>query len=173
MIRTFGPHVPKIHPTAFVHSSAEVIGKVELGRQASIYPLCSVRGDVEKIVIGDRSNLQDLCVIHTRDGHPAVIGKEVTVGHGVLLHGCKIGDRVLVGMGAVVMEADIGAGSLVAAGALVLAGFKAPPNSLILGSPAKVARKVTAAERAHILAGMRSYLKMTEVHRSHSYPVKA
>jgi carbonic anhydrase/acetyltransferase-like protein (isoleucine patch superfamily) len=168
MIRTFGRHVPKVHPKAFVHESAEVIGMVTLKAQASIYPHCSVRGDVDRIVIGERSNIQDLTMIHTRDDHPTVIGKEVTVGHHVVLHGCRIGDRCLIGMGAIVMETTIGKGSLVAAGSLVLAGTKIPPNSLVMGSPAKVVRKVTAKERQHILYGIKSYLQKTEIHRKKS-----
>ncbi|MEK9144497.1 MAG: gamma carbonic anhydrase family protein, partial [Elusimicrobiota bacterium] len=121
MIRTYGRHSPRIHPSAFVHDSAEVIGKVLLERRSSVWPLCSLRGDVERIVIGERSNVQDLSVIHTRDGCPTLLGKRVTVGHRVVLHGARVGDGCLIGMGAVVMEAILGEYSLVAAGALVLA----------------------------------------------------
>ena len=127
-----------------------------------------MRGDVEKITIGERSNIQDLTVVHTRDNTPTVIGKEVTVGHSVILHGCRIGDRCLIGMGAIVMETTIGAGSLIAAGSLVLGGMRIPPNSLVIGSPAKVVRKVTEKERKHILYGMRSYLQKKEHHRKSS-----
>lgn len=173
MIRTFGTHAPKVHKSAFVHDSAEVIGKVSLGERASVLPLCVLRGDIERIVVGARSNVQDLTVIHTRDGHPTILGKEVTVGHHVMLHGSRIGDRCLIGMGAIVMESEIGAGSIVAAGALVPGGKKIPPNSLVVGSPGRVIRKVTAAERRHVLAGMRRYLKIVEIHRKRSRVLEA
>jgi len=168
MIRTFGDRKPRIHKTAFVHESAEIIGKVTLGEKASVYPLCVLRGDIEGIVIGARSNIQDLTVIHTRDDCPTVIGKEVTIGHHVMIHGARIGDGVLVGMGAIVMEATIGKGSIIAAGALVTGGKKIPPNSLVVGSPGRVIRKVTPAERKHVVMGMRRYLKNTEIHRKDS-----
>ncbi len=168
MIRTFGKDRPKVHKTAFVHESAEVIGKVTLGEKASVFPLCVLRGDIEGITVGARSNIQDLTVIHTRDDYPAVIGKEVTIGHHAMIHGARIGDGVLVGMGAIVMEARIGKGSIIAAGTLVPAGKIIPPNSLVVGSPGRVVRKVTAAERKHVVMGVRRYLEKTEVHRTDS-----
>ncbi len=157
MIRTFEKNRPKIHADAFVHDSAEVIGEVTLKSRASVWPLCVLRGDLEKIVVGSGSNIQDHTLIHTHAGCPTIIGRGVTVGHGVILHGCRIGDRVLVGMGAIVMETDIGSGTLIGAGALVTAGLKVPPNSLVLGSPARVVRKVTPRERAKIRKGMKDY----------------
>ncbi len=107
-------------------------------------------------------------MIHTRAGCPTIIGREVTVGHRVILHGSRIGDGVLVGMGAIVMETKIGAGSLIGAGALVTAGLKVPPNSLVLGSPARVLRKVTPRERAHIRKGMKAYQGYLQRHRRSS-----
>ncbi|MEK7657465.1 MAG: gamma carbonic anhydrase family protein [Elusimicrobiota bacterium] len=164
MIRTYGRHTPRIHPSAFVHDSAELIGKVVLERRSSVWPLCSIRGDVERIVIGERSNIQDLTVIHTRDGAPTLLGKRVTVGHRVVLHGARIGDGCLIGMGAVVMEALLGEYSLVAAGALVLAGLRVPPKSLVMGSPAKVIRRLKPAEIRHILEGEKNYQGYMDVH---------
>lgn len=168
MIRTFGPHAPRIHRSAFVHDSAELIGKVELKARASVWPLCVLRGDIDRIVIGARSNIQDLTVIHTRDGRPALIGAGVTVGHRAVLHGCRIGDGCLIGMGAVVMEAVIGKESLVAAGALVPAGMRVPDGSLVLGAPAKVRRALSAAERRELRAGARAYLAKAAEHRLRS-----
>lgn len=168
MIRTFGVHRPRIDPTAFVHDSAEIIGRVTLGRSASVWPLAVLRGDVDAIRVGPRSNIQDLAVIHCRDGRPAVIGAGVTVGHGVILHGCRIGDSCLIGMGAVVMEAVIGAGSLVAAGALVLKGMRIAPRSLVLGSPAKAVRLLTAREFAGIEKSARDYLAYAKAHARNS-----
>lgn len=171
MIRTYRRHVPRVHPEAFVHDSAEVIGQVAVGKAASIWPLCSIRGDVDRIVIGERSNIQDLTVIHTRERRPTIVGREVTVGHNVILHGARIGDGALIGMGAIVMEAEVGRGALVGAGALVPAGMRIPPGVLVLGAPAKVVRPLTAAERRHIAAGMRSYLRKAEHHRRDSRSV--
>ncbi len=164
MIRTWRGRVPKLHRRAFVHESAEIIGMVTLKDRASVWPLCSLRGDLEPIIIGERSNIQDLCVIHTQRGRPTRIGRGVTIGHNATLHGCRIGDRSLVGMGAIVMEADIGRGCFVAAGSLVLGGFTAPPGSLVMGSPARVVRRVGPKERAAIAYGARAYLKRTEEH---------
>lgn len=172
MIRSYLGFVPRIHPKAFIHDSAEIIGKVVVGERASVWPHCSIRGDVDRIVIGARSNIQDLTTIHTREGKPTIIGAEVTVGHNVVLHGARIGDGCLVGMGAIVLEASIGRRCLIAAGSLVLAGAKFPPESLVMGSPAKARRKLTPAELRHIERGMRSYLRKAREHASTSRVVE-
>jgi carbonic anhydrase/acetyltransferase-like protein (isoleucine patch superfamily) len=171
MIRAYNRFVPKIHPKAFVHDCAEVIGQVVIREQASIWPLCVLRGDVGRIVIGPRSNIQDLTVIHTRTGCPAWIGAGVTVGHRVIVHGSRIGNGCLIGMGAIVMEASIGEYSLIGAGALVLSGMRIPAHSLVLGSPAKVVRRLMDKEIRHMEEGKTSYLKEMEIHRKTSYPV--
>lgn len=168
MIRTFAKRAPKIHKTAFVHDAAEVIGAVELGPRASVWPMCVLRGDIERIVIGAGSNVQDLCVIHTRKGRPTLLGREVTVGHNAVLHGAKIGDGALIGMGAVVMEAEIGKGALVAAGALVPPGMRVPPGMVAMGAPAKVVRKVSSAERREMRRGTRAYRANILRHRKTS-----
>ncbi|MBI5624883.1 MAG: gamma carbonic anhydrase family protein [Elusimicrobia bacterium] len=158
MIRTFNGNSPKIAPDAFIHDSAEVIGKVSLGPRASVWPLCVLRGDVERISIGSETNIQDLTVVHTRKGKPAKLGKRVTVGHGVVIHGAIIGDDCLIGMGAVLMEASIGAGSIVGAGAVVPAGLKAPPRSLVLGLPAKVVKRLPKSSLKELRASAREYV---------------
>jgi len=168
MIRSFSGRVPKIHPKAFVHDSAEVIGKVTLGAEASVFPGCVLRGDIDEIKIGARTNIQDLVVIHTRDGQPAILGKGVTVGHRAVLHGCRIGDRVLVGMGAVVMEATIGARTLIGAGALVPAGAKIPSGVLVLGSPAKVVRKLRPEELKMLVSSEKMYVALARAHKTSS-----
>lgn len=164
MKRSFDGHTPRIHPTAFVHDCAEVIGRVTLGAAASVWPGCALRGDIDRIVVGAGSNVQDLCVIHTRDGHPTVIGKDVTVGHRVILHGCRIGDRTLIGMGAVVMEATIGARCIIGAGALVPAGAKIPSGTLAFGSPAKVVRKLRPEELRMLASSAREYRALAREH---------
>ncbi|UPT75954.1 MAG: gamma carbonic anhydrase family protein [Elusimicrobiota bacterium] len=168
MIRSFSGRVPKIHPKAFVHDSAEVIGKVTLGAEASVFPGCVLRGDIDEIKIGSRSNIQDQVVIHTRDGQPTVIGRGVTVGHRAVLHGCRIGDRVLVGMGAIIMEATIGARTLIGAGALVPAGAKIPSGVLVLGSPAKVVRKLRPEELKMLVSSEKMYVALARAHKTSS-----
>src|SRR5258707_467045 len=127
MIRSFEGDRPRLHPTAFVHDSAEVIGRVVLAEGTSVWPGCVLRGDIDRIVVGAGTNIQDLTVIHTRDGFPTLVGKGVTVGHRATLHGARIGDLCLIGMGAIVMEATVGPRCLIGAGALITAGMKVPP----------------------------------------------
>ena len=152
MLRPFRDIFPSIHPSAFVDRSAQVIGDVHLGVDGSIWPGCVVRGDVNSIRIGDRTNLQDGTIVHVmRDTHPTVVGDDVTIGHGAIIHGCTIEDRVLIGMGAILLNGcHIGTGSIVAAGALVPEGMQIPPGSMVMGMPAKVCRPVTPEEDASI-----------------------
>jgi carbonic anhydrase/acetyltransferase-like protein (isoleucine patch superfamily) len=164
MIRSFDGARPKLHPTAFVHDSAEVIGRVTLAEGASVWPGCVLRGDIDTITIGAGSNVQDLTVIHTRDGHPTIVGKGVTVGHRAILHGCRIGDRTLIGMGAIIMEASIGPRCVIGAGALITAGMKIPAESLVLGAPAKVKRRLTPAEVRGLAASERMYRRLAKRH---------
>lgn len=159
---------PRVHPTAFVHDSAELIGKVSLGPGSSVFPGCVLRGDIDRIVVGARSNVQDLTVIHTRDGRPTLIGSGVTVGHRAILHGCRIGDRALIGMGAIVMEATVGARTLIGAGALIPAGARIPPGVLVLGSPGKVVRRLRPEELRMLAASERSYVALARAHRETS-----
>jgi carbonic anhydrase/acetyltransferase-like protein (isoleucine patch superfamily) len=164
MIRSFDGSRPKIHSSAFVHDSAELIGRVALDEGASVWPGCVLRGDIDRIRIGAGSNVQDLTVIHTREGRPTLVGKGVTVGHRAILHGCRIGDRTLVGMGAVIMEATVGARCLIGAGALITAGMKIPAESLVLGAPAKVVRKLKPAELRMLADSERSYRALARRH---------
>ncbi len=161
MIRTFQGIKPTIPTSCFIEETGVVIGDVVLGEHCSIWFHTVVRGDVHYIRIGDRTNVQDLCMLHvTHDTHPLIIGNEVTIGHGVILHGCTIKDRVLIGMGAIIMDgAVIGENSVVGAGALITEQTIVPPNSLILGSPAKVKRPVTAEELAWIKESAENYVK--------------
>ncbi|MGI9241460.1 MAG: gamma carbonic anhydrase family protein [Verrucomicrobiales bacterium] len=139
---------PSIHPSAFVAASADVIGDVTIGASSSIWYGCILRGDINRITIGDRSNLQDGSVVHLSDDYGVTIGDDVTIGHKALIHACSIADGALIGMGAIIMDgAEIGERSIVAAGALVVGGSKIPPDSLVLGSPAKVVRPLDETER--------------------------
>lgn len=164
MIRSFEGRVPRVHPTAFVHDSAELIGRVSLAAEASVFPGCVLRGDIDEIRIGARSNIQDLTVIHPRERRPTIVGRDVTVGHRAVLHGCRIGDQALIGMGAIVMEATVGARALIGAGALVPAGAYVPPGVLALGSPVRVIRRLRPRELRMLAQSARSYAALAKRH---------
>lgn len=135
---------PDVHPTAWIADSAQVMGQVAIAADASVWFGCVVRGDSERISIGAGSNVQDLSVLHADAGFPLAIGRGVTVGHKVMLHGCTIGDESLIGIGAVVLNgARIGRNCLVGAGALVTEGKEFPEGSMILGAPARVVRALS------------------------------
>jgi gamma-carbonic anhydrase len=161
VIRTFQGIKPTIPDSCFIEDTAVVIGDVVMGEDCSVWFNAVIRGDVNHIRIGNRTNVQDLCMLHvTHDTHPLIIGNEVTIGHSVVLHGCTIKDRVLVGMGAIVMDgAVIGEDSVVGAGALVVEGTVVPPKSVILGSPGRVRRGVSDAELAWIKESAANYVK--------------
>ena len=161
MIRTFQGISPSIHHSAFIEETAVVIGDVIVGEESSIWFNAVVRGDVNHIRIGRRTNIQDLSFIHvTHDTHPTVLGDDVTVGHHVVLHGCTIKDRVLVGMGAILMDGVvIGEDSIVGASSLVTERTVVPPRSLLVGSPARVKRPVTEAELSWIKESARNYIR--------------
>jgi carbonic anhydrase/acetyltransferase-like protein (isoleucine patch superfamily) len=132
---------PVIHPTAFVAPSADVIGDVTIGENASVWYQTVLRGDINSIVIGANSNIQDGTVVHLADDFGVRVGEFVTVGHQAMIHACTIDDEVLIGMGAIILDgAEIGARSIIGAGALVTGGIKIPPGSLVLGSPGKVVK---------------------------------
>jgi carbonic anhydrase/acetyltransferase-like protein (isoleucine patch superfamily) len=154
MLRPFRGVSPRVHPTAFIDDSAQVIGDVEIGEESSVWMSAVVRGDVHWIRVGKRTNLQDGTVVHVMNQtHPTTIGDTVTVGHAAILHGCTIEDRCLVGMGAILLNGcHIGTGSIVAAGTLVVEDMIVPPGSLVMGSPGKVKRPLTAGEVESIQA---------------------
>ena len=150
-LRPFRGQSPRVDPSCFVEDSAQVIGDVELGEDSSVWFNTVIRGDVNAVRIGKRTNIQDLSMIHvTSHQHTTNLGDDVTVGHHVVLHGCTIGNRVLVGMGSVVMDGvEVGDDCIIGAGALVTPGTKIPPGSMALGSPARVKRPLTEEERSY------------------------
>ncbi len=152
MLRPFRGVMPTVHSSAYVDESAHVIGDVEIGEASSIWMNVVVRGDVHRIRIGRRTNIQDGTIVHVMRGtHPTTIGDEVTIGHSAVIHGCTLGDRVLVGMGAILLNGvEVGEDSIVAAGTLLPEETRVPPRSLVMGSPGKVRRAVTDAEAASI-----------------------
>ena len=148
MIHSFKNKSPVIAPTAFIVKSAEVIGDVVIGNESSVWFNSVIRGDINFIRIGHRTNIQDGCVLHVSRGKfPLIVGDGVTVGHNVTLHACKVKSRCLVGMGSVIMDgSDIGEDSLIGAGSLVIAGTVIPPRTLAVGAPAYVKRDLNSLE---------------------------
>ena len=157
---------PQLGSGAFVAGSAEVIGNVQMGDNASVWFGCVVRGDTEKITIGRNTNIQDLSVLHADFGVPLVIGNDVSVGHQVMLHGCTVGDGSLIGIQAVVLNnAKIGRNCIVGAGAVVTEGKEFPDNSLIIGAPAKVVRTLDDKAREMMAHIAEHYVENAERYR--------
>ena len=148
MLRPYRGQVPRVHPSAFIDDSAQVIGDVEIGEDSSVWMCVVIRGDVNRIRIGRRSNVQDGTIVHVmKDTHPTAIGDNVTIGHGAVVHGCTIEDQCLVGMGAILLNGVVvGSGSIIAAGTLLPEGTQVPPRSLVMGSPGKVRRTLSDAD---------------------------
>ena len=151
---------PQVDSTAWIADSAEVMGNVTLGPDASVWFGCVLRGDTESMSIGEGSNIQDLSVLHADIGKPLTVGRHVTVGHKVMLHGCTIGDESLIGIGAVVLNgARIGRNCLVGAGSLVTEGKEFPDGSMILGSPARVVRQLSPEQIEGLRTSARHYME--------------
>ncbi len=149
MLLNIQKHPEQIHPSVFLAQGAVVVGDVTLHAQSGVWFNATLRGDVEAIVLGPRSNIQEGCILHADPGFPAVIGADVTVGHGAVVHGARVGDNCIIGIRAVLLNgAVIGENSIVGAGALVTEGKVFPPGSLILGMPARVVRALTDEEIA-------------------------
>ena len=161
VLRPFRSILPQIAPSAFIDRSAQVIGDVHIGAESSVWMNVVIRGDVNAIRIGARTNIQDGVIVHVmRETHTTLIGDDVTIGHGAIVHGSTIEDRCLIGMGAILLNGcRIGTGSIVAAGALVPEGMDIPPGSMVMGLPAKVRRPLTHEEDASIKAYADNYVR--------------
>jgi gamma-carbonic anhydrase len=166
-IRPYQGKWPQIASSAYIDPAAVVIGDVEIGDDSSVWPMCVVRGDVNYIRIGNRTNIQDGCVLHVmKDEWPLVLEDEVTVGHSVTLHGCHIESNCLIGMGAIILNGvRIGTGSIVAAGTLIPERTVIPAGSLVMGSPGKVKRALTAADGESIAAYAARYVSYKNIYR--------
>ncbi len=156
---------PQLSEAAFVAKDAKIMGDVRLGRDASVFYGSVLRGDIESIIIGEGSNVQDGSIIHLADDLPAIVGDYCTIGHGAIVHACTIGNECLIGMRAVVLDgAEIGEQSLVAAGAVVTPRTKIPPGSMVMGAPAIVKRALSADERAGLRAWAEKYIHVARAH---------
>ncbi|MDH4039624.1 MAG: gamma carbonic anhydrase family protein [Gammaproteobacteria bacterium] len=171
-IRRFGSHAPVIGARVLIDPSAVVIGDVELGDDASVWPQVAIRGDMHRIRVGARTSVQDGCVLHithagpfNTDGWPLQIGSDVTIGHNATLHGCSVGDRVLVGMGATIMDGAVVEDDVViAAGALVTPGKRLRSGYLYAGSPAREVRTLSEKEMAYFCYSASNYVKLKDRH---------
>ena len=158
MIYDFEKNVPEVHPEAWVAANATLIGKIKLEKNSSIWFNAVLRGDIELITIGENSNIQDGSVLHTDPGFKLNVGKGVTVGHMVMLHGCQIGDDTLIGIGSIILNnAKIGKNFIIGAKALITENKEIPDNSLVIGSPGKVVREVTEEEKKAIVENTKHY----------------
>ena len=158
---------PTLHDSVFVAPGATVLGDVSIGEDSGVWFGAVIRGDTERITIGKRTNVQDLCVIHADPGLPCTIGDGVTLGHGAIVHGAVVHDNVMIGIRATVLNgATIGAGSIIAAGSLVTEGTEIPPDSLVMGVPGKVVRTVSDEQRQRIKSAAEHYVSAAKAYRA-------
>jgi carbonic anhydrase/acetyltransferase-like protein (isoleucine patch superfamily) len=162
-----------IDPTAFIAPGAIILGDVHLGAESSVWYHAVLRGDTDRISIGEQSNIQDLAMVHADPGIPCSVGNRVTVGHRVILHGCTIEDDCLIGMGAILLNGvRVGRGSIVGAGALLLENMEIAPGSLVVGAPARVIRPVDESNRERLEHGWRHYVEQARRHRDGTFPIQ-
>ncbi|MBP9733646.1 MAG: gamma carbonic anhydrase family protein [Candidatus Omnitrophica bacterium] len=166
MILSFNKNRPAIHQSAFIAPTADLIGRVKIGRDASIWHGAVLRGDINRVEVGARSNIQDNSVLHVEKSLACIVKDSVTVGHSANVHGCVVEDFALIGIGAIILNgAVIGASSIIGAGAVVLEGVKIPPRSLVVGTPGKVVRRLGPADLKHLRQSAANYVKLAQVYK--------
>ena len=172
MLKTYSGKKPILESSVYVSEDALIIGDVTIGENSSIWFKSVVRGDVNYIKIGKRTNIQDLSVLHvTSKTHPLIVGDEVTVGHRAILHGCTVNDRVLVGMGTIVLDgAVVESDTVIGAGSVVTPGFRVPSGKLVMGVPAKIKRDLTDDEIKNIRKSAQNYVEYSENYRKTDEP---
>ena len=167
MMIPFKSFRPAVHPTAFVAPGASVIGRVRLAKDSSVWFGCVLRGDVNRIEIGEATNIQDGSILHVDDDHPCLVAHHVHVGHHVNLHGCVVGTGAMIGIGAIVLSGSrVGAGAVVGAGSVVLEGTVIPPKMLAVGVPARVVRPVTSKDLRYIHGWIKKYVELAACYRA-------
>ena len=165
MLQPFGDKQPQLGKRVFIAPSADIIGQVVLGDDASVFFQCVLRGDINSITVGARSNIQDQCTLHVASDLSVTLGEDVSVGHGCLVHACTIGDRVLIGMGSIIMDGTVvGDDCLIAAGSLLPKGKTYPSGSLIMGNPSRVVRALNAEEIQSLSKLAAKYVKVKDVY---------
>jgi carbonic anhydrase/acetyltransferase-like protein (isoleucine patch superfamily) len=163
MIIKYKDKMPSIHKTAFIAESACIAGDVKIKRDCSVWFSASVRGDQNSISLGERSNIQDNCVLHVDSINKCNIGKDVSIGHGAIVHGCNVSSNCIIGMGSIILSgAKIGKWCIIGAGSVVTEGKKIPSKSLVIGTPGKIARKLTSKDIRHIRENAKTYLRLKE-----------
>jgi carbonic anhydrase/acetyltransferase-like protein (isoleucine patch superfamily) len=161
-----------IDPTVFIARGAIVLGDVHLGRDASVWFNAVIRGDTDRITIGDETNIQDLAMVHADPGYPCLVGPRVTVGHRVILHGCTVEEACMIGMGAILLNGvRVGKGSVVGAGAVLAEGMEVPPGSLVLGVPGRIVREVDEILRGLIDRAWKHYVIAARRQRAGAFPI--
>ena len=166
MIFAYRQARPSIHPTVFVAPGASIIGRVRLAKSSSVWFGCVLRGDVNRIEVGEATNIQDGSIVHVDDDHPCLLADHVHVGHHVNLHGCVIERGAMVGIGAIVLSgARIGAEAIIGAGSVVLEGTRIPPRMLAVGSPARVVRKITEQDLRYVRRWVAKYVRLAREYR--------
>jgi carbonic anhydrase/acetyltransferase-like protein (isoleucine patch superfamily) len=165
MIEKYKEHKPEIHESCYIHKASVIMGKVKLGQNVSVWPLACLRGDVNRIEIGDNSNIQECVSAHVNYNDPLILGKNVTVGHGAVIHGCVVGDNSLIGMNAVVMESKIGENCVIGAGSVVPPGKEIPPRSMVMGIPGKVVRELSDKEIDMLKHSAEEYMRLAKEYR--------
>ena len=167
MIQGFRSRYPAIDATAFIAPGVSIIGRVTVGAEASVWFGCVLRGDVNRIAIGQATNIQDGSILHVDDDHPCLIADHVHVGHHVNLHGCVVGSGAMIGIGAIVLSgARIGREAIVGAGSVVLEGTRIPPRMLAVGVPARVVRPVTARDLAYVRRWVKKYVQLAKIYKA-------
>ena len=166
MIMDFEGVTPRINKNTYISESVDIIGKVNVEENVNIWFGTRLRGDMNNIIIGENTNIQENSVVHVDINSPCIIGKNVTIGHGTIIHGCSISDNVLVGMGSIILNnAKIGKNTIIGAGSLVTQGKEFPEGVLILGNPAKVVRKLTQAEIESIQCSADNYVRLSKKYK--------
>ena len=166
MIKAYNGIEPKIDKSAFIAESADIVGKVNIEKNANIWYGTVLRADDNYISVGENTNIQDGSVVHISEEHPTIIGKNVTIGHKSIIHGCKIGDNTLIGMGSIVLDgAKVGEFTLLGAGSLVPPGKEIPAGVLAMGSPAKVIRELSEEEKENLTKSAIKYVKLANNHK--------
>lgn len=166
MIKALGDNKPQVHASCFVADSAEVMGRVTIGEDSSVWYQAVIRGDVDSITVGCRTNIQDFCMVHSDTGLPTVIGDDVTIGHSAIVHACTIGNKCQIGMGAIVLDgAVVGDGCIIGAGAVVPPKMVVPPFSQVMGIPGRVVKTLPPERAEEVAAHSKFYAGLAQGHK--------